>query len=166
MNMNNNNGNRWMDAISDIHYLGWTGVNLFFVLSGFLITGILYDTLHNEHYFRNFYMRRFLRIFPLYYGFLFLLMALAPWRHVTWGGRQFVLLAYLQNTAIWFPIPGFRLANLADLNHFWSLAVEEQFYLFWPLVVFLVKDRKKADSGFTGFIDPRIDISYFVIRTG
>ena len=143
MIFNNNTGNRWIHALSRFRGLGGTGVDLFFVLSGFLITGILYDTLHSEHYFRNFYMRRFLRIFPLYYGFLFLLLALTPWLHVTWGGRQYVLLAYLQNTAIWFPIPGFNTINLVDLNHFWSLAVEEQFYLFWPFLVYLVKDRRK-----------------------
>ena len=143
MLFNNNNGNRWMDALSQLQGLCGAGVDLFFVLSGFLITGILYDTLHGEHYFRNFYMRRFLRIFPLYYGFLFLLLALTPWLHVTWGGRQFVLLAYLQNTAIWFPVSGFHPSLVVDLNHFWSLAVEEQFYCVWPLVVFLVRDRKR-----------------------
>ena len=143
MLFNNNNGNRWMDALSQLQGLCGSGVDLFFVLSGFLITGILYDTLHDEHYFRNFYMRRFLRIFPLYYGFLFLLLALTPWLNVIWGGRQYVLLAYLQNTAIWFPVSGFHPSLLVDLNHFWSLAVEEQFYCIWPLVVFLVRDRKR-----------------------
>ncbi len=136
-------GHRWMDVLSQLRSLGGTGVDLFFVLSGFLITGILYDTLQEPRYFRNFYMRRFLRIFPLYYGFLFLLLILTPWLHVTWAGRQFVVFAYLQNTAIWFPVGGFHPANLVDLNHFWSLAVEEQFYLFWPLLVFLIKDRRR-----------------------
>ena len=143
MLFNDKNGQRWMDSLSQVRGLGWMGVDLFFVLSGFLITGILYDTVHQAHYFRNFYMRRFLRIFPLYYGFLFLLLILTPILHVTWGGRQFVLLAYLQNTSIWFPVAGFHPADLVDLNHFWSLAVEEQFYLFWPLLVFLVKDRRR-----------------------
>jgi peptidoglycan/LPS O-acetylase OafA/YrhL len=143
MLFNSNNGSHWIDALAQLRGLGGTGVDLFFVLSGFLITGILYDTLQNAHYFRNFYMRRLLRIFPLYYGFLFLLLALTPWLHVTWGGRQYVLLAYLQNTAIWFPVSGFHPAVLVDLNHFWSLAVEEQFYCVWPLLVFLVRDRRR-----------------------
>ncbi len=143
MLFNNSNGNRWMDSLAQLRGLGGMGVDLFFVLSGFLITGILYDTLQEQHYFRSFYVRRFLRIFPLYYGFLLLLLIMTSMLHVSWGGRQFVLLAYLQNTAVWFPVDGFHPANLVDLNHFWSLAVEEQFYLFWPLLVFLVKDRRR-----------------------
>ncbi|HUZ04987.1 MAG TPA: acyltransferase [Acidobacteriaceae bacterium] len=143
MLFNDRTGNRWVDSFSAVRGLGGMGVDLFFVLSGFLITGILYDTVHQAHFFRNFYMRRFLRIFPLYYGFLFLLLILTPLLHVAWGGRQFVLLTYLQNTGIWFPVAGFHPADLVDLNHFWSLAVEEQFYLFWPLLVFLVKDRRR-----------------------
>ena len=143
MLFNNDTGKPLWDRLGQVRSLGFLGVDLFFVLSGFLITGILYDTLHDPHYFRSFYMRRFLRIFPLYYGFLFLLMILAAVLHVHWGGRQFVLLAYLQNTGIWFPTYGFVAGRLVDLNHFWSLAVEEQFYFVWPMLVYLIKDRKR-----------------------
>lgn len=143
MLFNNRTGSRWGDSLAAVRGLGWTGVDLFFVLSGFLITGILYDTLHDPHYFRSFYMRRFLRIFPLYYGFLFFLLILGHWLRFQWNGRQFVLLTYMQNTGLWFPVTDFHPGAWADLDHFWSLAVEEQFYLFWPLLVFLVRDRRR-----------------------
>jgi peptidoglycan/LPS O-acetylase OafA/YrhL len=143
MLFNDKTGGRLGDSLSALRGLGWVGVDLFFVLSGFLITGILYDTLHDPHYFRSFYMRRFLRIFPLYYGFLFFLLILGHWMHYSWGGRQYVLLAYMQNTTLWFPVTDFHPGVWADLDHFWSLAVEEQFYLFWPLMVFLVRGRRR-----------------------
>ena len=146
MLFNDRTGSRFGDSLSALRGLGWVGVDLFFVLSGFLITGILFDTLHDPHYFRSFYMRRFLRIFPLYYGFLFFLMILGHWgpgMHFEWNGRQYVLLTYLQNTGIWFPVTDFHPGIWADLDHFWSLAVEEQFYLFWPLLVFLVRGRRR-----------------------
>jgi peptidoglycan/LPS O-acetylase OafA/YrhL len=143
MLFNDRTGTRLGDSLSALRGLGWAGVDLFFVLSGFLITGILYDTLHDAHYFRSFYMRRFLRIFPLYYGFLLLMILLAHWQHFSWGGRQYVLLAYLQNTGLWFPVTDFHPGVWADLDHFWSLAVEEQFYLLWPLLVFLVRRRTR-----------------------
>jgi peptidoglycan/LPS O-acetylase OafA/YrhL len=134
-------GSFMIHLIVKIKATGWVGVDLFFALSGFLITGILVDSFGEERYFRNFYARRALRIFPLYYGVLLILfLVLRP----TWSdGRQFyLLLVYLQNTALWWH--GNQPALLQSLTgHLWSLAAEEQFYLVWPIIVFWVRDRRK-----------------------
>ncbi len=118
--------------------VGWVGVLLFFVLSGFLITGILLDTLQQPHGMRNFLARRALRIFPLYYGtlaFFFLLLpalGMQPESVQASAPHQAWLWAYLGNwTHIEWALP-----------HLWSLAVEEQFYLVWPLVVYLFRTPK------------------------
>jgi peptidoglycan/LPS O-acetylase OafA/YrhL len=146
-----------------IHYLllpwGWAGVDVFFVLSGFLITGILFDTRDDPYRVHNFYVRRTLRIFPLYYGLMILLVILYPVFRWQWTWAWLVWPAYLGNYA-WFLYPflhGPNLEMLADaqplsqsfptvqlfFGHFWSLCVEEQFYLFWPWMVFWIKDRRK-----------------------
>lgn len=125
---------------------GFRGVDLFFVLSGFLITGILYDSKGTSHYFRNFYMRRTLRIFPLYYGVLivtFLILPfVSPWAHSLYGDAA--------NRQIWLWTYGTNLYQawtgqwaFGRFNHFWSLAVEEHFYLVWPLVIHFLS-RKNA----------------------
>lgn len=121
----------------------WIGVDLFFVLSGFLITGILYDTRESLNYFRAFYARRFLRIFPLYYGFLFVVMAFTRPLQIDWGGRQVLYLTYLDNALIVKHVFSQPLSPFFNLNYLWSLAVEEQFYFVWPALVFLLKDRTK-----------------------
>src|SRR6266700_3962582 len=141
---NDHTGRRFFDFISAICTSLWIGVDLFFALSGFLITGILFDSLQKGGYFRNFYARRALRIFPLYYGFLLILICLThPW-HLQWQGKQYILLTYTQNLGIFtHDYVGFRPASFLNLNHFWSLAVEEQFYFFWPVIVFLVRDLRK-----------------------
>ena len=115
---------------------GWAGVDLFFVLSGFLITSILYEAKHSAGYFKNFYMRRVLRIFPLYYGVLVAAFVVIPLFHPyqtrvyrNIAAHQGYLWAYLQN---------FVRIEWKGFTHFWSLAVEEQFYLVWPAVVFLL----------------------------
>jgi peptidoglycan/LPS O-acetylase OafA/YrhL len=145
------------------HYLhlpwGWSGVDIFFVLSGFLITGVLYDSREQPHRVRNFYIRRTLRIFPLYYGVLFLLLLTYPIFRWDWSWNWLLWPAYLGNFCRGIhPLTGRSpLQMLADfqplsrsfpavqlfLGHFWSLCVEEQFYLFWPWVVFWIRDRQK-----------------------
>lgn len=122
-------------AVRDSSY---AGVNLFFALSGFLISGILIDTLKTPHYFRNFYARRTLRIFPLYYGVLLLLLLLTRPLHLIWSGWQYYDLTYTANLALWRHNAPLNL-GIFNINHFWSLQVEEQFYLVWPLVIFRVR---------------------------
>jgi peptidoglycan/LPS O-acetylase OafA/YrhL len=134
-------------AIIRVSNYGSYGVELFFILSGFLITGILYETRDKPTYFRNFYMRRVLRIFPLYYGVLALVFFVAPLIALLRGPT----LDYLvdRQAWAWLYAVNIYIAEQGDwsfsyLEHFWSLAVEEHFYLFWPLVVFLLARRPQA----------------------
>ena len=137
---------RYADRIAYlVSNTGWTGVDLFFVLSGFLITGILYDSRGTRHYFQNFYARRFLRIFPLAYLYLaliFLVLArvapLAPHEARELAKSEWWYWAYLGNWKIAFH----GIASPLEPSMFWSLAVEEQFYLLWPLVVALLDRRR------------------------
>lgn len=126
---------------------GSYGVELFFVLSGFLITGILYDARNKPNYFRNFYMRRLLRIFPLYYGVLALVFWVAPLVPPLRGPT----LDYLVDRQAWawlyavnFYIAKHGEWSLSYLDHFWSLSIEEHFYFVWPLVVFLLARRPRV----------------------
>ena len=134
-------------AIVYVTGYGSYGVDLFFVLSGFLITGILYDARDRTSYFRNFYMRRFLRIFPLYYGVLALLFFVAPLIPLLQGAT----LDYLVKRQAWAWLYGVNIYTairgewaLSFINHFWSLSIEEHFYLFWPLVVYGLARRPQA----------------------
>jgi len=131
-----------------VHYLdgywfrlGWTGVDLFFVLSGFLIGGILLQVRSSPRYFRTFYARRFFRIIPLYYAWIALYVLFATF------GRQFLAAHVGSVEGVDFSIlsqflflQNFRsslgaVVSFWWLNVTWSLAVEEQFYLVSPLVV-------------------------------
>jgi peptidoglycan/LPS O-acetylase OafA/YrhL len=119
---------------------GWIGVDLFFVLSGFLITGILYDAKGSDGYFRNFYARRTLRIMPLYFGFLLLIVVMNrmhspafPWvplDDLLW------LVSYTYNVRA-----AFTESWIGNFHHFWSLAIEEHFYLIWLLFVCIFSRR-------------------------
>jgi peptidoglycan/LPS O-acetylase OafA/YrhL len=115
---------------------GWAGVNLFFVLSGFLITSILLQVRGKPHYFRNFYGRRALRIWPVYVLLLVAVYLEAPWfigPTITAAIKTAPWLAY-----IFFVQNLFHLAIPPAIGPTWSLAIEEQYYFLWaPLVRFL-----------------------------
>ncbi len=128
--------------------MGWSGVDLFFVLSGFLITGILLDSRAQEKYFQKFYVRRILRIFPLYYLIVAGLFIAGPplLRHLSRGaliaewvkpGSQIFAWTFTLNVPF-----AFDYNQISRLIHpLWSLSIEEQFYLVWPVTVYLLTPR-------------------------
>jgi peptidoglycan/LPS O-acetylase OafA/YrhL len=125
-----------------IHYAslwGWAGVNLFFVLSGFLITSILVEARDKPHYFRNFYARRALRIWPVYVLLLIVCYSVPEWflgdtlAHQD-GWKTLVAYALFLQNLRHAPLPG-------TLGPTWSLAIEEQYYLAWAPLVFFCRGR-------------------------
>jgi peptidoglycan/LPS O-acetylase OafA/YrhL len=131
-----------------LSFIGLMGVPLFFLLSGFLITGILLDSKKSPKYFSTFYMRRFLRIFPLYYFVLAISFIALPFLiKIDNNGMKIIqqqgwLWTYTSN------IYNFICSNSWDgssnfpwFSHFWSLCVEEHFYIFWPLLVYFTNDK-------------------------
>ena len=125
--------------------LGFSGVDAFFVLSGFLITRILLRERHSQRYFRTFWGRRMLRIFPLYYLVLFLQLVLLPCfvsGELFWNasGTREPLWFWLYLTNFYDGLAGIQHHSMLNLT--WSLAIEEQFYLLWPLVVRLLSIRR------------------------
>lgn len=124
---------------------GVWGVDLFFVLSGFLITGILIQSKGSAHYLRNFYVRRTLRIFPLYYVVLALLCLAVPARWMAWIDPQLAAVRSYQPW-LWPYLTNFYLGPSTEfsvpyVSHFWSLAIEEHFYLFWPFIIMMLSRR-------------------------
>ena len=139
---------------------GRTGVSLFFVLSGFLITRILIATKESPGYFTSFYVRRSLRIFPLYYLFLTLTFIILP----IISGETFALFnlqiyswTYLQNFAM-----AFRWPHVGP-RHLWSLSVEEHFYLFWPLLIHFLSIRKIVGT-IVLIIIMALGVRYFMVE--
>lgn len=134
--------------------IGTSGVDLFFILSGYLITNILLNTKEQkvDKYYMNFYARRFLRIFPLYYGVLMVILIILP-NIIKYDeeaqsvfDNQKYLWSYLSNLSSTGLInPHWDNSKLFHVGHFWSLAVEEQFYFIWPTVIYfsLEKDLKR-----------------------
>lgn len=123
------------------YFIGsWVFMEMFFVMSGFLITGILMDTKLKPAYFRNFIGRRIVRVFPLYYLCLMILFFIIP--------NSWIDLSYYREKQAWFwlyaenwlySLEGWP--NVKALHHFWSLAIEEQFYIVWPLVVWFFSSK-------------------------
>lgn len=143
---------------------GWLGVQLFFVLSGFLITGLLLETQGHRNQLRFFYVRRTLRIFPLYYTSLIICLFALPLLGIEWHAllasreNQLWFWLYLNNWASVFVDPGI-------FSHFWSLAIEEQFYLLWPWLVVGLSRRHLAVSCLLLIalaIATRFTITYFI----
>ncbi|HEY1810447.1 MAG TPA: acyltransferase [Acidobacteriaceae bacterium] len=144
----------WLRLYAYAAGMGWSGVDLFFVLSGFLITGILYDARTSRHYFRVFYGRRTVRIFPLYYAALIFFFVIVPFllAHVHHGVSAAMRASIHTNPAAklfawtylinWYE--GFRGWDAIPhpIQHFWSLAIEEQFYLVWPFLVLKLSRRR------------------------
>ena len=152
--------------LSLVSNYGWMGVDLFFVLSEFLITGILLDSKTSENYFRNFYARRCLRISPLYYSTLILMFVILPLvrpqdvpelfqRSSPWWSYPF----FLQNFLVAAPA-----LAVGPLGVSWSLAVEELFYLVWPFIVrFASLERVRLIAWAVLVVSPPLRL-YFVMR--
>ncbi len=123
---------------------GWIGVQLFFVLSGFLITGILLREKASTFglYLRNFYGRRSLRIFPLYYAYLGIITAINCPRPIHSLPHSPHALAYAFTYTYNFYFASQDFSHSVFLTHFWSLAVEEQFYLIWPALIFFLPSKR------------------------
>ncbi len=124
---------------------GWIGVDLFFVLSGFLITGILLQTKQSPVYYRSFFARRFLRIFPLYY--LYIILAIAKY-HASFTKFDAASLMFF-----YYNWQASHLGHhLPEVNSLWSLAVEEQFYILWPTIVLFFRKRVLAWLSIAGIV--------------
>jgi peptidoglycan/LPS O-acetylase OafA/YrhL len=142
--------NRLQVIYGNITGIGWSGVSLFFVLSGFLITGILLRTKQSRNYVKSFYVRRALRILPLYYVSVFLFfdfgLPLARKFFPTNNSvRAWSAYGSFEQVWYWLHISNFHSAFgilvSSPVGHFWSLACEEQFYFIWPWIVLFLSER-------------------------
>lgn len=115
--------------------LGWIGVDMFFVISGFLITKILVENRNAKNYFKAFYSRRAVRILPIYFIVVFPLVVFHIWRDIFPVYVPLSYLIYFQNSFV------MNYGWLQGLGHTWTLAIEEQFYFFFPIVLFFVKRK-------------------------
>lgn len=128
-------------ALHEYLFFGWLAMDIFFVLSGYLITDILIHTIGTENFLKNFYVRRSLRVFPLYFTSMILFFIVLPWLIRFpfpidyFINNQIYYWTFLQNwLLILHPHP-----TQSYLNHLWSMAVEEQFYLLWPFLFIAIR---------------------------
>lgn len=135
-------------ALTILPSVGWSGVDLFFVLSGYLITGILLESRQSTSYYQSFYARRVLRIFPLYYTMLVLFLIVVP-RLGFFASVHDLWSPNVPHEGVWYWLflSNFRAAWLGAWDHqvlsiTWSLAIEEHFYLIWPFVVRHLDERR------------------------
>lgn len=130
--------------IMKITYFGWAGVNLFFVLSGFLIGTILISHKHANNYFKVFYSRRFLRILPVY---LFFIVVYLVFKYFLFNESLILFQKPIPITAYFLLVQNFFMSNLGSfgpnaLTPTWSLAVEEQFYLIIPVIIYFTNRKQ------------------------
>jgi peptidoglycan/LPS O-acetylase OafA/YrhL len=137
------------DLIDRVMVNGWIGVDLFFVLSGFLITGVLLDARDGPGYFKNFYARRALRIFPIYYLFcvgVFIMIPFGSWLFVQSLTQAGVRTIAHQSWYWTYTVNVLQTLHPHDewfhTGHLWSLSVEEQFYLVWPAIIWFTPRRR------------------------
>jgi peptidoglycan/LPS O-acetylase OafA/YrhL len=160
---------RWGQAIQTYAAFGATGVDLFFVLSGFLLASILLERRNSSTYFSSFYVRRVCRIFPLYFALLFAVLGIVPGvqalaadGNFSWGpARVWWFFAYVQNYGMGF-INEYRPVLLAPT---WSLAVEEQFYAVLPAVVRWLSTRSLALCAMLAWIGSAV-LRVIIVQTG
>ncbi|KXK12964.1 MAG: acyltransferase 3 [Chloroflexi bacterium OLB14] len=144
-----------LETFTTFTTVGWVGVDIFFVLSGFLITSILLRSKTDQHYFRNFYVRRSLRILPLYFVAIAFVLLFAPKVEPEFTNQLNtalpIMLLYQQNWALLFD--GFYITQYLGIT--WSLAIEEQFYFLWPFIVYKLNNSQLV----------KVSISYILIST-
>jgi peptidoglycan/LPS O-acetylase OafA/YrhL len=146
--------------IASFASMGWAGVDIFFVLSGFLITSILLRTKSGAGYFKKFYVRRILRIFPLYYITITIVFIVAPLINSTLKTEVLANMPWYYLYIVNWGFAFNRLTDSLSIGLTWSLAIEEQFYLAWPLVVYYLNSKKLA------FLSVILILSSLIIRVG
>lgn len=140
--------------------IGWAGVSIFFTISGFLITEILIRARHSRTYFKSFYLRRSLRIFPIYYLYIFIATTIFLLVKKQFPNDFFYYIFYVPNFQWIFTnyVSDLQLA----MAHIWSLAIEEQFYLLWPALVYFLPLRLLSSACFVCIIGAILFRSIFI----